>query len=182
MNLPGNLRELPPLILHPFDHRSNPDARYQVVCNDSLTRRYLQARYDEFRMLCLIGTDLNRWLEQCVEMSARDPELAGLSECSFIALLLFDPPVPVVEKMSSFGIKNFQIIFSRAIGLNAVFPHPPPASDVSELFLRGFSRYADALYDVRLKAEDTAVNLENKFTFEFYASGEYSSYLEKHWE
>lgn len=133
-------------------------------------------------MLCLIGKDLNRWLEQCVEVASRDQDLAGLSECTFIAVLLFDPPQPVVQKMSSFGIKNFQIIFSRAIGLNAVFPHPPFANEVSELFLRGFHRYADALYDARLKSEDTAVTLEGKFTFEFYASGEYSSYLEKNWE
>jgi hypothetical protein len=132
-------------------------------------------------MLCLIGKDLNRWLEQCVDMAAGDPELAGLTERSFIEALLFAPPSGVVRKMSNWGVKNFQIIFSRAIGLNATFPHPPSASSVSERFLRDFHKYADALYDARLRAEAPATTIENNFTFEIYASGEYSSYLERTW-
>lgn len=175
------LRELPPLILHPFGPRAEADARYEVSCDEPL-KQDLQARYDEFRMLCLIGKDLNRWLAQCVELANGDPELGGLSEANFIAVLLFAPPLPALQKMSSFGIKNFQIIFSRALGLNAVFPHPPSAADVSEAFLRGFNKYADALYDVRLKSENAAVALENIFTFQIYAAGEYSSFLEKTWE
>lgn len=175
-------RELPPLVLHPFDRRSDANERYQATHDEPLSGRYLQARYDEFRMLCLIGRDLNRWLEQCMEVASGDPELADLSECSFIAILLFAPPMPVLQKMHAWGIKNFQLLFSRAIGLNAVFPHPPSISDVSEAFLRDFHRYADALYDARLKSENAAVVLENIFTFDVYASGEYLSHLEKSWE
>jgi hypothetical protein len=173
-------RELPPLILCPFGRRPDPNERPQIHCSDPTTERYLETCYNEFRMLCLIGKDLNRWLGQCVEVASGDPELAGLSECDFIALLLVSTPTAVLEKMRSWGVKEFHTIFSRAIGLNSVFPHPPSVSDVSESFLRGFHKYADALYDARLKAEDAAA-LENTFTFEIYSSSEYSSYLERTW-
>lgn len=176
------LRELPPLILYPFNHRPEPECRLQPNYHEALMDPRLEVRYDEFRMLCLIGKDLNRWLEQCVEATARDSELAGLSECNFIAALLFAPPTAVLQKMRIWGVKQYQVIFSRAIGLNAVFPHPPSASNVSESFLRNFHKYADALYDVRAKAEDATAAQEVTFAFEIYASGEYSSYLESIWE
>lgn len=171
-------RELPPLILHPFDRRWDANGRLQVVYGKRLRESRLQARYDEFCMLCLLGKDLDRWLAQCLEVASGNSELAGLSECNFIAVLLFAPPVPLLQKMHAWGIKNFQLLFSRAIGLNAVFPDPPSANDVSNAFLRNFHRYADALYDVRLKSEDATVVLEDIFTFEVYASSEYLSHLE----
>jgi hypothetical protein len=164
--------ELPPLILHPFDHCPDLDARAERPCSDTSSARYLETRYNEFRMLCLIGKDLNRWLEQCVEVSSSDPELVGMSECNFAAALLFAPPQPVLQKMRSWGVMNFQVIFSRAIGLNAVFPHPPSIRDVSESFLRTFHRYADALYDARLRAEDDSAIEQKTLTFEIYASRE----------
>jgi hypothetical protein len=174
-------RELPPLILYPFDHRPDPKYRPQPNDYESLRDSGLEARYDEFRMLCLIGKDLNRWLEQCVEVASRDAELACLSEGDFIAALLFAPPASVLQKMRIWGVRQYQTIFSRAIGLNSVFPHPPSASDVSESFLRGFQRYADALYDARAKAQGAAAAQEITFAFEIYASGEYSSHLESIW-
>jgi hypothetical protein len=173
--------ELPPLILYPFDHRPSPGEQARIEGYDAPAKPHLEARYAEFRMLCLIGKDLDRWLGQCVELASRDAGMTGLAECDFIAALLFAPPLPVLQKMRAWGVKNFQIIFSRAIGLNAVYPHPPQAADVSESFLRDFHKYADALYDVRLKAESNPPIHENEFTFELYASGEYSSYLEKTW-
>ncbi len=88
----------------------------------------------------------------------------------------------VLQKMRAWGVKNYQIIFSRAIGLNAVFPHPPAASAVSESFLRKFHKYADALYDARLKSEDSSATLDKGITFEIYASAEYSAYMTKNWE
>ena len=145
-------------------------------------KRYLETQYNEFRMLCLIGKDLNRWLGQCVETVSSDPEFAGLSECSFIAALISAPPVALMQKMRNWGVINFQRIFSRAIGLNAVFPHPPQADEVPEPFLLCFHKYADALYDVRLKSGDTATTQAGTFIFDVYASGEYSSYLEMVWE
>jgi hypothetical protein len=174
--------ELPPLVLHPFDHRPDPDEWADLPCSEPLTKRYLETRYNELRMLCLIGKDLNRWLSQCVEVAADDPELADLSERTFITVLLFDPPRPVLEKMHSWGVKNFQLIFSRAIGLNTVFPHPPSPSAVSESLLRRFDKYADALYDAIASTEDVAAAQEHTFTFELFASGEYASRLERAWE
>lgn len=175
--------ELPPLILYPFDHRPDPNQGAQSNgFSDPATQPYLDARYNELRSLCLIGKDLNRWLEQCVEVASVDPALAGLSECDFIAALLFAPPKTVVEKMRIWGVRNFQLICSRAIGLNAVFPHPPSASDVSEPFLRRFHKYADSLYDERSKSDTPVATRENRFTFAVYSSGEYATYLEKIWE
>jgi hypothetical protein len=175
------LCELPPLILYPFDHRPDSDEQTQVPVYDPLTKVYLETRYNEFRILCLIGKDLNRWLGQCVELGSRDPELKGLSECDFIAVLLFYPPLPVLQKLRSWGAKNYQMIFSRAIGLNAVFPHPPSFNDVSADFLRDLGRYADALYDARLRVGQPAANHEDRFTFEILVSGEHFSFPDSSW-
>jgi hypothetical protein len=175
-------RELPPLILHPFDHRRDANGRLQVMRDQPLGENYLQTRYDELCMLCLIGMDLDRWLAQCFEVASGDSELAGLSECNFITVLLFAPPVPFLQKMHAWGIKNFQLLFSRAIGLNAVFQNPPSINDISDAFLRNFHKYADALYDVRLKSGNATVVLEDIFTFEVYASSEYLLHLETSWK
>ena len=174
-------RELPPLILHPFDKRLDRDAASESSDLDPFIPPHLQQRYAEFRMLCLIGKDLDRWLSQCVDLASRESALAGFSESNFILLLLFSPPLTFLHKMRSWSIKNYQIIFSRAIGLNAVFPHPPAARDLSEAFLLKFHKYADALYDARLNSEYSANTLEDRFTFEVYASGEYASSLAKSW-
>jgi hypothetical protein len=175
-------RELPPLILYPFNHSPEPEERCRIANSNPRTRRYLETRYNEFRMLCLIGKDLNRWLELCLEATSGDPELATVSESDFIAALLFTPPVPVLQKIRSWGVKNYQLIFSRSIGLNAVFQHPPAACDLSKSFLLGFHRYADALSDTRLKVEQPTAYRDNTFTFDIYGAGEYSSYLEKSWQ
>lgn len=172
--------ELPPLILHPFDQRSSADESCQDTDCNPLSKQYLEARYHEFRMICLLGKDLNRWLEQCVETAARDPKLAGMAECNFVAILLFAPPVPVIQKMRLWGVRNFQLIFSRAIGLNAVFPNPPSANEVSESFLRRYHKYADALYDARRNAEEVP-ETQGTFTFEIYSSDEYTLHLERIW-
>jgi len=174
--------ELPPIILHPFNYGSDATESTEFICYSAPTKRYLETRYSEFRMLCLIGKDLNRWLEQCVEMTSGDPLMAGVHEDAFIAALLFAPPVAVLKKLRSWGVINFQVIFSRAIGLNAAFPHPPSPSAVSESFLREFHKYADAMFDARLGSKDVERAREDPFTFEIFASGEYSSYLEKSWE
>jgi hypothetical protein len=182
MDSASTYRELPPLILHPFGRRQDTSSRFRATFDEPLRDSCLQARYDELCMLCLIGKDLNRWLAQCLELASRDSELAGLSECNFITVLLFAPPTPLLRKMHTWGVRNFQLLFSRAIGLNAVFPDPPSANHVSDAFLRDFHRYADALYDVRLKSEDATVVPEDVFTFEIYASSEYLTHLETSWQ
>ena len=182
MKSDGVHRELPPLILFPFSHHTGSDERQQPKRSQSVDERQLEAFYAEFRMLCLIGKDLNRWLSQCVEMTSGDPKCPATSERDFIGSLLFATPRPVQEKLRSWGVASFQIIFSRALGLNSVFPHPPESADVPEPFLRNFCNYADALFDARMKDENASPFQEDRFTFEIYASGEYSSLLEKTWE
>lgn len=182
---PGKSRRqaIPPVILHPFGDRSGTDRIAAALGADRADGAYLESRYAELRMLCFIGKDLNRWLEQCVELANADPELhgTGLSEASFINLLLFDAPASVVKKLESWEVGNYQLIFSRALGLNAVFPHPPGAGQVSEALLRGFHHYADALFDARLKFLPGAEIEGAGFHFELYASGEYAQLLEEAW-
>jgi len=134
------------------------------------------------RMLCFLGKDLDRWVGQCVEMSGKNPEMDGASEASFISLLLFDPPEAVTLKMSQWKVGNYQIVFSRALGLNLVYPFPPDAKAVSESLLRNFHSYADALFDLRLKMSPGAELSGKDWHFEIYPSGEYSKLLERSWE
>lgn len=164
------LRELPPIILHPFDGCPALISRPRTVHAEQRAKEHLQSRYDEFCMLCRIGNDLNRRLAQCDEVADGDPELSGMSERDFIAVLLFAPPIPVLKQMRRWGIENPQLLFSRAIGLNTVFTNPPPASDLSESFLREADRLADWLFDRRLNSEAPTATVEDRFTFEIYAS------------
>jgi hypothetical protein len=175
--------ELPPLILHPFDTATAGPVRLgETISCDDASRAYLEARYSELRMLCFLGKDLDRWLAQCVDCIATEPGLAGsgISESTFITQLLFDPPQAVVRKMNEWGVANFQIIFSRGLGLNAIYSFPPEPRQVSEAFLRDFHQYADALFDARLRKEP-AIEPDFAFVFDVYASSEYSKMLENSW-
>jgi len=132
-------------------------------------------------MLCYLGKDLDRWLRQCVEMAVAHPHPGGLTEGSFVNLLLFDPPAAVIRKMRDWDVPNFQLVFSRAIGLNAVYPAPPRPSCVSEPLLRTFHLYADALFEARLRLEPGSEIRHEDFDFEIYSSGEYARRLEREW-
>lgn len=173
-------RELPPLILHPFNDREVV-AVPEAVMVEGLTRDDLNLRYSELRMLCFIGRDLNRWLEHCAELVSADPKHAGLTESSLIRFLLFDPPVTLVRKMRQWEVSNYQIIFTRALGLNSVFLQPPVPGEISGGLLRNFQAYADALFDTRLKLDPGVEVSDQDFEFEIYASGEYIALLEKSW-
>jgi hypothetical protein len=176
----SEIRELPPIILHPFDNRAGA-ARIDSPIGSFSDQKYFEARYAELRMLCFLGKDLDRWLGQCMETSRGQAGLEGAHEASFIGLLLFDPPVSVTRKMSEWGVGNYQIVFSRALGLNMIFPLPPPASALSETLLRTFHLSADALFDLRLKTFAGAELKGQNFQFELYASSEYSKLLERSW-
>src|SRR6478609_6513953 len=84
---------LPPLILHPFNERVPPSALLEnskaalmlsgLIPNDGsepdeLRKRVLSGRYSEIRMLYFLGKDVFRWIGQCLECTARIPELAAL--------------------------------------------------------------------------------------------------------
>jgi hypothetical protein len=170
--------ELPPLILHPFGTTCSDEHPVDMPGSDS---GYLSSRYAEVRMLCYIGRDLTRWLEQCVESVGGANPGGEITEGIFISQLLFDPPPLVVRKMQDWGIGSFQIIFSRALGLNTMYAFPPEPRQLSDDFLRNFHSYADALFDVRLKRHSLP-ETGMSFDFDLYASSEYSSMLEKSWE
>jgi hypothetical protein len=87
----------------------------------------------------------------------------------------------VRAKLRGWGVFDYKSIFSRAIGLNAVFCAPPDENLVSSEFVRNYFRYADHMFACRQQMQAfTEVTVEN-FTFEIYASGEYSRLLEKAW-
>lgn len=195
---PGTaLRELPPLILHPFNERVSPsdlleNSKAALMLSglipqdgteaDDLRRRLLLGRYSEIRMLFFLGRDVFRWTEQCMEWSqSRDGEPA-LPAQSFARMLVECPPAGVREKLLRWGVADYSSIFSRAIGLNALYNEPPPLEILSEEFLRNYHRYADALFQSYLEAQPHTVIGAHGFQFELYASGEYSRKLESEWE
>ena len=151
---------------------------------DELDLKLLTGRYCELRMLFYVGKDLVRWIEQCLDFVRATPELAeeGIRFQSFAALLVFEPPEAVKEKLKRWGVADHKGIFSRAIGLQSLFNDPPPRDLVSDSFLRNYYRYADHLYAARQSlAKFTELN-SRRFTFALYASGEYARMLEKEWE
>jgi hypothetical protein len=170
--------ELPPLILHPI--AGCGEALQEGSPSDTASRR-IAVRRLEIKMLCCLGKDLNRWLEQCLEFAAADPDLGELREGDLIDLLVKDPPESVVLKMQSWGVSDFRAIFARALGLTAVFALPPAWGHITETFVRDFAMYADALYRARRRALPAAGAGAPGLRFEVYASGEYARLLERAW-
>lgn len=168
--------ELPPLILHPI--AGHGETLPAGSASDMESCR-AEARRIEMKMLCCLGKDLNRWIEQCVEYAAAEPGIE-LTEATLLDLLVENPPAGVIAKMQTWGVSDFKAIFARSLGLNTVFPNPPARELITELFARNFARYAEALYRARrqsLPAESGA----DRFHFEVYASGEYARLLEQAW-
>src|SRR5215467_14473921 len=162
--------ELPPLILHPFNECVAPSTLLESskaalmlsglipdegIDREGLKRRLLAGRYSEMRMLFYLGKDVFRWLDQCVEWAQRVPELSAMEirRPSFAGLLTQDPPEPVKEKLTRWGVADYASIFSRAIGLNAVFVQPPPFESLNEDFLRNYHKYPDYLYRCYMETE-----------------------------
>jgi hypothetical protein len=190
--------DLPPLILHPFSDQSGPgklvqSSRASLMLNgllphdesseDELTRKLLEGRICEIRMLFFVGKDLLRWVAHCLDFIGSIPELkgAGICEQSFADFLVTSPPEAVRVKLRGWGVFDYKSIFSRAIGLNAIFCQPPDESQVSSEFIRNYFRYADHMFACRQQTQTfTEITVEN-FDFQIYASGEYSRLLEKSW-
>lgn len=198
VSTPGLGRKLPPLILHPFSDAHAPErlaasARASLILHgllpaedlgvDELNRRLLDGRYHEITMLYYVGKDLERWLDQCMEVVRRDEGLRenGIERESFAEFILEDTPDAVREKMQRWGVVDFRAIFRRALGLHAVFATVPEREELSEGFLRNHHRYADTLYECRQRTIPYASVGQNGFHFEIYASGEYARLLEKEW-
>jgi hypothetical protein len=190
--------DLPPLILHPFNERVPPSALLEnskaalmlagLIPDDGsdwdeLTRRLLSGRHAEVRMLYYLGKDVRRWLGQSRECACRIPELSGLEirEQSFAGLLTGSPPPGVRDKLIRWGVVDYATVFSRAVGLSAVFSQPPKIEDLSEEFLRNYHRYADAMYRCYMESQPHLIVTPANFHFDLYASGEYSRMLESEW-
>jgi hypothetical protein len=190
---------LPPLILHPFNERVPPsklleNSKAALMLaglipsdgsdHDELKRRLLAGRYGEIRMLFFLGKDVFRWIDQCIEWAERIPELneVEIYGPSFAGLLTANPPAGVKEKLTRWGVLDYVSIFSRAIGLNAMFAQPPVFDSLAEEFLRNYHRYADSLYRCYVESQPHRQIASKNFRFELYASGEYSRMLESEWE
>ena len=190
--------ELPPLILHPFNEHLPPAALLEnskaalmlagLIPDDgtdpeALQRRLLSGRYGEVRMLFFLGKDVFRWIAQCLEWAAREPlpGFADLQGQSFAALLTADPPEAVRQKLLQWGVADYGSIFSRAIGLNAMFAEPPHFDRLAEDFLRSYHRFADALHRCYMDLHPYRTISKRNFRFQLYASGEYSRLLESEW-
>jgi hypothetical protein len=193
-----NARKLPPLILHPFADAGGPEklvesSRASLVLQGVLPagdrntqdveRTLLEGRFCEIRMLFYVGKDLLRWIEQCMELVERTPELlgTGIKYQSFSAYLVGHTPEAVQAKLKKWGVSDYRAIFSRALGLSAVFGEVPQREALTDEFIRHYYRYADQLFQIRQgEAVFTDVS-ELGFELEIFASGEYSRMLEREW-
>jgi len=190
--------QLPPLILHPFADAGGPDklvesSRASLMLqgllpsgersSEDLDRALLEGRYCEIRMLFYVGKDLVRWIEQCMENINQSPDLQGLPirYQSFAGYLVNHTPLAVQTKLRKWGVADYKTIFTRALGLNAMFVEAPDRDSLSDEFIRNYYRYADSLYLCRQNQSQFADISDLGFDFDIYASGEYSRMLEKEW-
>lgn len=191
--------KLPPLILHPFSDSSSPQKLLQssraslmlqgLLPNENLSISQLQTilldgRYCEVRMLYYVGKDLVRWIEQVTEFVNREPALrsSGLEWQSFAHLVVEDPPPPVREKLRAWGVADYRAIFSRAIGLNAIFADAPDRAMLTDDFIRNYHQYADHMFTCK-QSQCRFLSVKSAdFDFELFASGEYSRMLERQWQ
>jgi len=118
-----------------------------------------------------------------MEHLERIPELAGVEihPQSFAQLLTARPPEGVLAKLKLWGVVNYASVFSRAIGLNAVYQQPPDFTSFSDEFLRSYDKYADHFYTCFLELHSHRTITAANFNFELYASGEYAGMLESEW-
>jgi len=190
--------KLPPLILHPFADAGGPEklvesSRANLVLQgllpagerntQEIERTLLEGRFCEIRMLFYVGKDLLRWIDQCLELVERSPELSasGIKPQSFAAYLVNHAPEPVQAKLKKWGVSDYKSIFARALGLNAVFSVVPERELLTDEFVRHYYRYADQLFQTR-QGEVAFTDIgQMEFTFEIFASGEYSRMLEREW-
>ena len=193
-----NARKLPPLILHPFADAGGPEklvesSRASLVLQGLLPagdrntqdveRTLLEGRFCEIRMLFYVGKDLLRWIEQCLELVERTPELrgTGVKYQSFAAYLVGHTPEAVQAKLKKWGVSDYRAIFSRALGLSAVFGEVPQRDMLTDEFIRHYYRYADQLFQIRQGETVFSDISELGFELEIFASGEYSRMLEREW-
>ena len=191
--------KLPPLILHPFADMRGPgqlaeSSRASLMLQGllpsgqrtpaDLDRALLEGRFSEIRMLFYVGRDLMRWIEQCLEYVGRQPDLSGLGikHQSFAAYLVQHAPASTVAKLRKWGVADYAPIFTRALGLNAMWAEAPQREQLADSFIRGYYRFADQMFQCRQSQEASFADISPLgFEFELFASGEYSRMLEREW-
>jgi hypothetical protein len=186
----GRRWELPPLILYPFDRALDSAALFDSI-KLSLHRGgmgeaelekepLLRGRYTEFRMLCLVGKDVMRWIGQCMDFASRDEVLAraGIVPQNFADLLVHHTPAGVAARFESWGVPGYREVLSRAIGVAAVFPTPPDYGVLSSEFLEQYYPYADQLFTCFLALAAFRRFEPGQFEFSLYTSDEYLNTLE----
>jgi hypothetical protein len=155
----------------------------QETAAQDLDQQLLRGRYAELRMLYYIGKDILRWFEQCTETVSFSSVFEGrrLRAETFAVFLVQHVPPHVRTKLEGWGVLDFCALFRRSIGLHVVFTELPPAEGFAPDFLRRYHRHLDQWYEQRLR--DTVFDrpLPDEFTFELYASGEYTLMLEQSW-
>ncbi len=197
MPVADDVLTLPPLILHPFADAAGPNklvesSRVSLMMQgllppefapEELDKRLLDGRYCELRMLFYIGKDLNRWLEQCLELLDRRPDLksAGIRSGSFIQFVVEAPPERVREKLKKWGVSDHRAIFTRAFALSGIFAEMPERTTLTDSFLRNYFVFADKLFKISQSISAFELLAPGRFHFEIFASGEYSRLLEREW-
>jgi hypothetical protein len=191
-------RSLPPLILHPFAQAGGRDRleesqRASLMMQgllpsgerseDDLDRTLLDGRFSEILMLFYVGKDLSRWIEQCLEHIARQPDLreSGIRYQSFAEVLVNHAPPTVQAKLRRWGVADYRSIFMRALAMNTLLAAAPERHLLSDEFVRNYYRYADQLFTSRQNQVTFTAIEEMGFEFEIFASGEYSKMLEREW-
>lgn len=189
---------LPPLILHPFSTAEDnsvlmESSRASLALQgflprdetpaDELDKQLLRGRYAELRMLYYIGKDVSRWTEQCAETAQASSVFASrhIRPETFAVLLVQHIPAHVRTKLEAWGVLDFCALFRRSFGLHAVFQDIPPVESFCADFLRHYHRCLDHWYEQRLKDWVFDQPEPGEFTFDLYASGEYSLMLEQSW-
>jgi hypothetical protein len=119
-----------------------------------------------------------------MEVTGREDALreVGLSRASFASLLIDDSPLHIHEKLQGWGVADYKSLFSRAIGLNAVFAAPPEPNVARGTFLMDYHRYSDGFYKSWNETHAGRAATPEAFTFDLFASGEYSRILEQQFE
>lgn len=189
---------LPPLILHPFSDANGPSrlvesSRASLMLQgllptgeftrEELDERLLDGRYCEMRMVYYVGRDVMRWLEQCVDLARRGPEdfPANVQLHSFATLLIQSAPEAVREKLAKWGVADYRSIFARGIALNVMFADIPRRNVLSDEFVRNYHHYADQIFASFQRQIQFPVIDPEGYTFELFASSEYSRMLERAW-
>ncbi len=194
----GQAFNLPPLILHPFSNaeeasilkestRASQALQNLAPANQQfakdLERKMMRGRYAELRMLFYVGKDVMRWSQQCAETVIASGEYAQyrIRPETFVVFLVNHIPEHVRLKLDGWGVMDFRALFRRSTGLHATFEELPEASFFSADFLRHYHRWLDQWYEQRLRDVIFDRPDGTEFTFDLYASGEYSTKLEKSW-